>query len=399
MTLLRLLHPAILLLLPVAGALMGWVSWMSGFPALFFVLSAFGLAWLWGASPSGWHAFLLFLGYFLGASVVIVPMTRAFFDASIVSGVFFWIAGATLLAAPFGLLHAPGRQPLRFATALLAASVPPLGFIGWTSPLLAAGALLPGTGLAGLALMLTLLSMTTLASRSLSTTVKLAFFPALAGAVFVATLASAHRPFDYRWFGQNTFMGKYPDDPSGHTSRQIALLQMARESIEAGAQVVLFPEAIAGEWTPSLAAVWSSVNALAQQRGATIILGVTIVESGKRMNSVVGIGREHFTLHARMPMPVSTWKPWAKDSYSMHLAAPSSVRIHDREVAFSICYEDMLTWPLAWSFATGKPEMIFSAGNNWFGNAAASRAQQVSIELQARLYGVPLIRATNYPES
>lgn len=384
--------------LPIVGVFMGWISWSPGFPALFFPLAAFTLAWLWGIQRGRLPAFLLFFGYFLAIAKDIPASSQSFLGQGLAIGVVMWIVQAALVAMPFGLMHGERYKPARFAAALILFSVPPLGLLGWASPLLAAGTLFPGLGIAGLVALAALLSITTLASSSLTARGNLLVAPAVLIATLSADIVAASRMPDYSWFAQNTSLGRYPEDPAGHIERQKTLLRLAGESVDGGAKLVLLPEGIAGNWSPILEAIWTPVALRAKEQGATVLIGATTEGADDaRMNSLVAIGADSFLMHARIPMPISMWNPWSDEGYSTNLMSPGLARVQGRQVAISICYEDLLVWPLAWSFAAGDPTAILSAGNNWFGDAAATATaiQRTSIELQARLYGVPLIRAVN----
>lgn len=393
-----LLRPPLYATLPVAaGAFMGWISWISGLPALFFSLSVITLAWIWAIVPGRLQAFLLFFGYFLAGASDTPAAADAFFGKGIAVSVALWVTHAAILALPFGLLHGARWKPLRFSLALVLVSIPPIGILGWLSPLLAAGAVFPGVGLAGYAGMIILLALAAWVPSINTKPAKRGFVVGSLAMVFVADVISAGQPQPDDWFGQNTSMGEYPEDVFEQIAHHKALRSMSTESIEAGAKLVLLPEGIAGMWSPVMGAVWSGVAQLAEENGATVLIGASTSESGggTRMNSIVAIGADTFQTHARMPMPVSLWKPWSDESYASNMFSSGLVMVQGREAATSICYEDMLVWPLVWSFAAGDPVAILSSGNNWFGNASASRIQRISVELQARLYGVPLIRAVN----
>lgn len=382
--------------LPVAaGAFMGWISWISGLPALFFSISVIALAWIWAIVPGRLQAFLLFLGYFLAGASDIPAVAETFFGNGVAAGMALWAAHAAILALPFGLLHGARWKPLRFSLALVLVSIPPIGILGWLSPLLAAGAVFPGAGPAGYAGMIILLALAAWAPSVNTKPAKSGFVVGSLAMVVVADVISAGSPQPDDWFGQNTSMGKYPEDVFEQRDRHKTLITMTNESIEAGAKLVLLPEGIAGTWSPVMGSIWSGVAQLAQERGATVLIGASTREGNTRMNSIVAIGADTFQTHARMPMPVSMWKPWSDESYASNMASSGLLMVQGREAATSICYEDMLVWPLVWSFAAGDPVAILSSGNNWFGNASASRIQRISVELQARLYGVPLIRAVN----
>lgn len=392
----RVLTPRANAVLPIAGGFLGWLSWISGLSALFFFLSVLALSYLWGRAPGRMPAFLLFLGYYLVGASDIPQLADTFFEAGGGTGVALWLAHATLLALPFGLLHGHTHRPVRYALALAAVSFPPLGILGWLSPLLSAGVMFPGFGLAGLAATLLVLSL-----MAWAPSIRIQWARrSLAGGMLVAaaipgmTHGAFHLP-QHGWFGQNTAMGRYPLDIGARFDRHQEIMAMTIDSIDAGAKLILYPEEILGEWGPIPAAIWSGVGQQAKERGATVLVGGSTMEDGRRMNSLVAIGADELTVSSRMPMPVSMWKPWSSDGYAANVFSSGLATLQGRVAAVSICYEDLLVWPLAWSFAAGHPEAILSAGNNWFGNSSASRIQRVSVELQAQLYGVPLVRAIN----
>jgi hypothetical protein len=105
-------------------------------------------------------AFLAACTYYAGASWAIIPAIRNFFGphAGPASGVVLWLSAATLLALPWPLVWCPNRQQSfwRVPAGIILGVVPPLGIIGWASPLLSSGVLLPGTAWLGLAVTLIL---------------------------------------------------------------------------------------------------------------------------------------------------------------------------------------------------------------------------------------------------
>jgi apolipoprotein N-acyltransferase len=76
--------------------------------------------------------------------------------AAVTIGIAAWITTSALLASPWAAFAPRGRSaPTNFLHAVLATlavTLPPLGLIGWLSPLHVSGALFPGWGIAGLGL-------------------------------------------------------------------------------------------------------------------------------------------------------------------------------------------------------------------------------------------------------
>ena len=102
------------------------------------------------------QAFLFAFSYYAAASRG-VPLGAAIFfgeGAGLSAGVAMWLFSSLCLAAPWAALHYGGKKPYicaaRYLCALICVTVPPVGIIGWASPLYAAGVLLPGSGWVGI---------------------------------------------------------------------------------------------------------------------------------------------------------------------------------------------------------------------------------------------------------
>src|SRR5579872_2498479 len=96
--------------------------------------------------------------YYAGALWPLVPGARNFFGStpSLPAALVLWAAACLLLASPWALVWSPEQTKAwwRCLCGLVLGVVPPLGLIGWASPLEVAGFLFPGTcwwGLAGCA--------------------------------------------------------------------------------------------------------------------------------------------------------------------------------------------------------------------------------------------------------
>src|SRR4051812_9397706 len=83
-----------------------------------------------------------------------IPGSRNFFGphASVLAAVFLWALATSALASSWPLVWSPDRRQAlwRSPAALLLPVLPPLGIIGFASPLTAAGLLFPRTAWCGL---------------------------------------------------------------------------------------------------------------------------------------------------------------------------------------------------------------------------------------------------------
>ncbi len=340
---------------------MGWLSWLSGFPAHIFLLSVLVLSWLWGVATSRTQAFLLFLGYYLVGGLGAHSHGLTGMPSPL---------AAIILAAPFGLLHGTGRPYARYAAALIITSS------AWLSPLISAGAMFPGQGVWGLIGTLALLSAMTLApSLALKRSRAIAVMATIVAMAAADTAWNVYRPLPDDWFAQQTTLTELGHGMQPPRERHQVLIGMAAESINSGAKVILFPSGIAGQWTQDTQAAWSGVGTLAKEQGATILIDVDAID-GAAPYSLVAIGADQRG-YGDTP---------SKDGFAA---------VGGKAVAALPASKEMLAWPLALTFIAGSPAAILSTGSGPPENESTSRIRRRSIEMQAVLYGVPLFRATN----
>ena len=138
------------------GAGIAFAAWYPGN----WVIVLLALPVLWAASPGRVAAGTMWAGYYLVAARDIPVVCARFFSVhgelgatpALAVGVAFWIAQACVLAMPWMVLKpepASRQRGLwwRAALALLVSTVPPIGIVGWVSPLHVASVLLPGAGI------------------------------------------------------------------------------------------------------------------------------------------------------------------------------------------------------------------------------------------------------------
>src|SRR5258708_21945449 len=140
------------LTLPVVAASTAAIAWNGHIAVIPFSLVAPLLVY---HTKSRKHAYASMFSYYAAASWPLIPGARAFFgvQGTPTIGLFLCLAAAVLLALPWGLLFSRGRGRAAFCVPLciLLTAIPPLGIIGWASPLLSAGVLFPGSQWFGLA--------------------------------------------------------------------------------------------------------------------------------------------------------------------------------------------------------------------------------------------------------
>src|SRR5467141_3192168 len=148
------------LVLPVVAASTAAIAWNGHLAAIPFSLVAPLLVY---HTKSRKHAYASMFRYYAAASWPLIPGARAFFglQGTPLIGLFLCLAAAALQALPWALLFARGRgrAALSVPLCMLLTAIPPVGIIGWASPLLSAGALFPGSKWFGLALIIVFLSL------------------------------------------------------------------------------------------------------------------------------------------------------------------------------------------------------------------------------------------------
>jgi len=399
----------------VTGAAIGWFAWrIDGAVALVAALPL-----IWAIQPTRMAGGLLWLAYFLVGARDVVPVVARFFPGEPwIVGPVLWSLHAALLAAPWTILWprsdaSAGTVALRTASAIVVLTVPPLGCLGWLSPLLAAGVLYPGQGWTGVACAVTLFCVSAVMGHAARNgrigSVRRWMIVTLGLLAYGGIANMSYRPPEppAQWVAVDTQLGPFPADRHAGFDRQQQLIGLAEEAIKSGAKVIILPEEVAGTWRTAVAYWWRPLGEFAARYGATVLVGADfpvspslVEEDAPRFtNSLVLLGAAEGVANARQPIPVGLWRPWSNTTAVADLTGSGIIEVRGLRVAVSICYEDLLAWPVLLSFARmPPPQVLVSAGNNWFHDGAdALWIQRRSVELWARLFGVPLLRAVNLP--
>jgi hypothetical protein len=79
----------------------------------------------------------------------------------------------------------------------------------------------------------------------------------------------------------------------------------------------------------------------------------------------------------------------------LRLHGPGTIDIAGERVAFLICYEQLLVWPILQS-AIERPTLIVGMANQyWVRNTNIPAAQRASMKAWARLFALPLLISEN----
>ena len=300
--------------------------------ALMFLMPAIAFA-----QPSRRMAFLAAFTYYAGASWAIIPAIRNFFgpDAGPASGVVLWLSAATLLALPWPLVWCPSRQQSfwRVPAGIILGVVPPLGIVGWASPVLSAGLLFPGTAWLGLSVVLILPAW--LVSNPRAATL----------AIVLCALCT------------NLAFPGPPKPPAGwealdtHLGAETALAEfqsaqwLQQRALASHATVIVFPESVVPTWTEATEAFWQPTLTGLRASGKAVVLGVCTPNTGRPgyQNRALIVGAETGRVSQRIPVPFGMWKPLSAGGVPLHPFASGVATVHGRRAAVLICYEQLLS--------------------------------------------------------
>lgn len=371
----------------LVAVIIGAASWGTDLPML--AVAPLVVA-LWATRNTRLSAWLVMLAYYLAAARGLPFGAARFFghDTPAIFSVLLWFGASLALSAPWACLWSRQGYYWRVPLALVLCSVPPVGLVGWANPVVAAGVFFPSLGWVGLAAMVAALA-------------ALCYWPAHVGAALtVVALAgtSVNAPATPEWIQahQTTYGG------SGGAGRDFMRDYAANQSmielaVSSKAPFVLFPETVAGLWTPATAELWDDAAAQLRSTGRTAIVGaeVPIEGTGKTRNALVFIGHQSGELVQRIPVPVSMWKPWADAGTEADLFGDGIGQVNGKRAAVLVCYEQLLVWSMLLSQAA-RPEIVIGAANDyWAAQTSIPGIQSMTLRAWSRLFSVPLVVAVN----
>ena len=366
-----------------------WNVWPAGAAALSLLMPA-GVMQGNRGNTRWWLAFI----WFLAGSVSIVPSSAGFFGAQAVAfGVAAWVASSALLALPWII----ARTPVGAVIAVLLDAIPPIGLIGWLSPLTSAGWPFPGQGLAGVAGCLLVVAWIANAANLHASRNR--YRVGIAGGILIAWIILANRlyvppaaPAD--WVGIQTSIPPSDGNVFQSISNNRALIAAA-QSQGGHAKYLLFPEAVLDDWWAGTRAQFAA----AVPRGQTWILGAESQTGNARWDALVIARTDHSNTNpafrAALPMPISMWRPGFNDSFTATWHEPAQ-KIGSLRVWASICFDQALPW--VWIDGIMQaPDLVLLPSNIWWAQPwnPAPDIQKAEAMAWSRLIGVPTIMTNN----
>ena len=304
-----------------------------------------------------------------------------------------WVIPALLLSVPFAL--APTMPWTGVMAALVLMTLPPLGIIGLPSPLIVAGAILPGAGFVGLALILVLFQL--LYSLSVPKQVGAGLMLALIGISSYGGIGGAVSQSDPRFVGidmrLNHSLSADPDYIADYHSQ--SRIPAILKDTEASTAIPLFPEAMAGRLTDTAQARLRSFAAAANRE--FIAGGEEFTDSGQYNNILAHVSADNINIlyRQRMPAPWFMWRGGMDGFFKADLTRPGTFVFDEINVGALICYEialPLLIFQTHWN----DPDMVLVASNLWWGRETnLPDVVRLHIAAWSRLFDVPYIPAMN----
>ena len=368
-------QPNLKCLTPVIIAALSGVAWLLPGGTLWAPAASLLLVVAVILAQSCLQRFLTALAYYAVGSVSMVGAVAGYWGSDHAGiGVLACVAASTALATPWALASG-WRGTL---TALVLTALPPLGLIGWLSPLTAAGVLFPGMGWVGLTLLLAVVVGITKP--------RIAWLAPLGAIALAANLVYTPPALPLGWVGVDTSIQPARGSVLASIRNNQAILSTALVQGH-GAKVVVLPEAVIDGWLPGTRRQFAG----AVPSGQLWLVGAQI-----RFNSVVVVKNANAfvspLINAAALLPGGNWSPGGLQP-AWWQTAPV---VDGKRIWASVCIEQVLPW--TWFEAmTARPDVVLAISNQWWADKTSSAPgiQTSSTRAWARLMGVPVVSAIN----
>lgn len=385
------------LLFAAMGSLLGF-SWGHGHLSFAIVIAAAFPMVLFFA-PSRLAAFAFALGYFLLASRGIPHGVGVFFNTedSPLFGWGLWIGAACLNAGPWAWAWTKEQNSATIFKILVAIGItalPPIGIVGWASPLASAGWVFPGLGVLGLAALLLLWHAVLNKNWEL----------VIAGALLSATL-NAHTIASpalselngISFQGLDTNFSKLQSHIPSQISSRVNLITSKAQSLAPNSVLVL-PETM----LPAPDSKFSFIELLLEDAGQVLRSKNSVIVFGREfktetgmINTLAFLGTDRDPVLQRIPVPFGMWKPWVAESFNMDVFGPGSTNLAGLKLGHLICFEEVLTLTNFMTFID-QPDIVVSSANDWWARETSIPAvQEQTVGAWGRLFGSLVVRAVN----
>ncbi|MHB1869635.1 MAG: carbon-nitrogen hydrolase family protein [Steroidobacteraceae bacterium] len=317
----------------------------------------------------------------------------------IVLAVSAWVGASLLLALPWAF----ASTWLRALLALALTALPPLGLIGWESPLNAAGVLFPNTGWIGIGLtVVAIVLLADLPRRRAQSGIGLLL---LALVAIPLNIGYCPLPPPPDWLGVDTHIQPARWNVGREIANWQAILADGSRGTRLDEPVLVFGEGLLDDWWPGTQQYLADgMRFDGVSRHSTWLIGA----SANGYDALVAVRPGHPIrrpqARAAAVLIGGDWLPWSESAH-IHGLRPAwwqhTFALDGQRVWASICAEQLFSWTwleaIAADHGPAAPTLILAVSNAWWaplGNAAPA-IQAASTAAWARLIGVPVISAVN----
>jgi apolipoprotein N-acyltransferase len=384
-------------------------------------------------------AFRNTLGYYCAGLWPMIPGSQRYLghSSSLLMAIMLWACSAILLSVPWTFAWTASCRShylWRVLLANLALIVPPLGLVGFISPVAGAGYLFPGTGWIGLAATALLPGIVLALNHSTGrsrTCLRFAFSAAIALGFGAHVFISAQAKPPANWEAVNTNFGDLARPFQDFAAAQSIQNRVAASS----ARVLIFPESVVPRWSDATNEFWQQTLVSCRDRGQILAIGaglsrtstdpkdriadydfagaIQALRSNDRQlqpyvqsnndtrsepfdNTLLILGAESATFFQRVPVPIGMWQPFSDNGVPLRLDGPGVVRIDGQLVAVLICYEQLLTYPILASMVQHPTVLVGISNMFWFADSPIPRYQASALRAWSKLFRIPYLLAVNY---
>jgi len=347
---------------------------------------------VWYFSPTRLTSFIIMAGYHAAASWALPYGITIYFGSPFVKGAALWLIAAGLIGSVWGLCwHKSSKiRLLLLPLGILFTAVPPVGLVGWCSPITGSGILLPGFGLYGVFL----------AVMGMIALTQLPFvgrFIALIAVGFWAYMIDRPVEAPEHWKAIETHSVAYQEDilTGNSRKRHRELSEIMIEQLPA--RVVVSPESSGGRWHGLAEQFWGEVTGRYPDTAFIIGAEYPSEKRGTTDNVLLCVQNGTFKVlyRQRMPVPLTMWNPLKKDSVNAYFFQGAVEELAGQKVGFLICYEQLLPWVVVYSLVSGAEVLVGSANDWWAVDGNIPEIQYVTMHAWARLFGVRALASFN----
>lgn len=389
----------------LAAAVVGLWFWPvvdAALPLAVVMLAVFTL----GRLPR-WHAFAVASAFYLATTSPFITIGPNILEFDIWRSAMWWGLHGLVGTLPILLLRGkfPGR---RAALVALLFIVPPFGYITPSNPSLLIGLLFPGSSILGPLGFVALAALIGGFDRQNQLHIRaLVILTAISLELNAISLITTVPP-PANWHAVETTFGNNGAD----LQRRMDLSNMELPA--------MLKDTIASNGAPRNGEVWFLGEGMIYDhsaltdffwRRALAGTGATVIAGGYERNPMTHqltsraymfrgskadlASTEIASVRAGMTFPMTMWRPWNPASHFPMQWPASLLRVGDKLVHLSWCYEDTLVWPHLLA-SLRAPDVMVSLENRWATrDTSLEPAQQAAATLNARWLGLPLLRAIN----